>query len=69
MPTVVTYLCECGTRLNIVTEVQHTPQNTTVPCPNRSCKTRHIVGGRILQVFMVDSDGQPVPYNWKVPKT
>ena len=64
MPSGATFVCECGTRLNIVTD-QTVHESTTVPCPKPSCKLRHIIGGRVLEVFIVDGSGHSVSYDWK----
>src|SRR5215813_2992214 len=58
MPTMSTFVCECGIRLNVVSEPQWPYDITVVPCPNPGCTTRYMVNGRVLQVVMVSNDGR-----------
>ena len=69
MPMVSTFVCECGIRLNIVAEPQQPHDSTLIPCPNPACKTRHIIDGHVLQVFIVREEGIPRPYDWKFHPT
>jgi len=61
MPTMSTFVCECGIRLNVVSEPQWPYDITVVPCPNPGCTTRYMVNGRVLQVVMVSNDGMLQP--------
>jgi hypothetical protein len=63
MPAAESYICECGTRLTIVTESLQS-RDTVVPCPNRACKIQHLVKGQVLQVMILGKDGSSVPYDW-----
>ena len=63
MPSVATFLCDCGTRLKIMTDSKISG-TTVVPCPRQGCAGRHIVLGEVLEVFVIEG-GQSVPYNWK----
>jgi hypothetical protein len=67
MPSVLSLKCDCGVRLSIVTEKTSgaSPQTTVIPCPTRNCKAKHLVEGIILNVFIVDDDGQSTPCDWK----
>ena len=68
MPALATFLCECGTRLNILMDQQQqSPERAIIPCPRSSCNVRHIVGGQVLQVFIVEGEGKLVPYDWQAP--
>ncbi len=69
MPMVSTFVCECGIRLNVVTEPQRPHDTIVIPCPSPTCKTRHIVNGHILRVFVVRNDGFLQPYDWKTRPT
>jgi hypothetical protein len=63
MPTVATFICDCGTRLSIMTDSSKS-ETTIVPCPREGCEGRHIVRGQVLEVFIVQG-GKSVPYDWK----
>lgn len=69
MATTESFRCECGIRLNILTD-QAAGGTTTITCPNPSCKLRHYFRGRVLQVSFFDDDGKSVPYyDWNAPQT
>jgi len=63
MPTEVTFICDCGTRLSIMTDSDKS-ETTIVPCPREGCEGRHIVSGQVLEVFIVQG-GRSFPYDWK----
>jgi len=63
MPTVATFICDCGTRFNVMTDSDKS-ETTIVPCPRQGCEGRHIVRGQVLEVFIVQG-GKSVPYDWK----
>jgi hypothetical protein len=63
MPSVATFICDCGTRLNIMTDADK-GETTIVPCPLNGCEGRHIARGQVLEVFIVQG-GKSVPYDWK----
>jgi len=63
MPSVVSFVCDCGTRLSIMTDSSKS-ETTIVPCPREGCEGRHIVRGQVLEVFIVQA-GKSVPYDWK----
>jgi hypothetical protein len=65
MRTAGAFVCDCGTRLTIVTEGHE--RSTAIPCPTGTCNVRHIVSGEVHEVFMLDGDGKSVPYDWKAP--
>jgi len=68
MPTVGTFVCECGARLTIMSagKTSNNPlQTTIIPCPGGACKVRHIASGEVLEVFVVSEDGKSAPYDWK----
>jgi hypothetical protein len=56
------YMCECGTRLTIVTESLQSRDDTVIPCPNPACKIQHNVAGQVLQVMILREDGSSVRY-------
>jgi hypothetical protein len=64
MAGAASYICECGTRLTIVTEMRERSDHTLVPCPTPGCRLQHIVSGQVLEVTIVDGDGNSVPYDW-----
>ena len=55
------FVCECGIRLRVVVEGR---ESGFVSCPNSSCRFRHVVSGRVIEV-LIDQAGQWVPYDWK----
>ena len=59
MPAVVSFICECGTRLTIATDGGR--DMSTIPCPNRTCTIHHVVSGRVLQVVILDEEGKSSP--------
>jgi hypothetical protein len=63
MPTLTTFICDCGMRLNIMTDSDKS-ETTIVPCPRDGCGGRHIVRGQVLEAFIVQG-GKSVPYDWK----
>ena len=64
MPNVATFRCECGACLSVVTD--STPREfITIPCPGPSCRLRHFMSGRVLEVFVLTEDGQSSNYDWK----
>jgi hypothetical protein len=69
MPVVSAFVCECGVRLNVLTEPE--PNNTNlIPCPNPTCQRQRVVSGRVLSVFVVAEDGIGItPYDWTKRKT
>ena len=72
MPTVGTFVCECGTRLTIMTASKGPNdrlKTTIIPCPGQACKVRHIASGQVLEVFVVSQDGKSAPYDWKARLT
>ena len=62
MLTCATFVCDCGTRLQVFTEGT---KAAILPCPNRDCKTRHLVSGQIHEA-QIERDGKWIPYDWKV---
>ncbi len=69
MATSESFLCECGIRLDVLTD-QAAGGTTTITCPNKFCKFQHDFKGRALRVSFVDTDGKSVPYyDWNAPKT
>jgi len=67
MASIATFICECGTRLDI-REVMESPpsrDSTVIPCPGRTCKARHIISGQVIEVFIVDDDGNSTFYDWR----
>ena len=69
MPAVVNFLCECGIRLNVVVDSENTISRDTseVACPTPSCKIRHIISGHVVEIFIVDKQGNSTLYNWTTP--
>ena len=55
------FVCDCGTRLRIFTEGNDRDE---VPCPDPSCKTRHIVSGQVREV-QLDRNDTWLSYDWK----
>ena len=55
-------VCQCGTRLHVV--IEDGRESCTVPCPNPSCRGRHIIDGRILEVLL-EHDRTLLPYDWQ----
>jgi hypothetical protein len=63
MPTLATFICDCGTRLSVMTDSDKA-DTTMVPCSRQGCKGQHVVRGQVLKVFIVEN-GKSVPYDWK----
>jgi hypothetical protein len=63
MPSVATFVCDCGTRVSVMTDSDKT-KTTIVPCPREGCQGRHTVRGEVLEAFIVRG-GQSVPFDWK----
>ena len=61
MQTGGVFVCECGTRVRVVVEGRET---SFVRCPNTSCRFRHVVSGRPVDI-QIDHDGKWVAYDWK----
>ncbi len=62
MRTVATHLCKCGIRLTVVSEPK---EQTILLCPEPNCQGSHVVNGEILEVFVVNDNGDSVPHDWK----
>src|SRR5262249_31663551 len=60
MPTLATFICDCGKRLNVMTDSDK-GTTTIVPCPREGCQGRHTVRGEVLAAFIVQG-GQSVRY-------
>jgi hypothetical protein len=58
MPSVISFRCQCGARLSIVSETtgDSSGEISIMSCPNPDCRTKRLVSGRILQIFVVDDD-------------
>ena len=63
MPSVFSFVCDCGTHLSIMTD-SNEGDTTMLLCPGQACKTQHIVRGQVLEAFIVRG-GQSIPYDWK----
>jgi hypothetical protein len=67
MASIATFVCECGTRLDIreVTENPPSRDTTVIPCPGAQCTAMHIISGRVIEVFILDDAGNSTPYQWQ----
>jgi hypothetical protein len=61
MPPGIVFVCDCGTRLRVFADGS---ERSIIPCPNRSCRTRHLVSGKVQEV-RVEQNGQWVDYDWR----
>ena len=57
MAAVVVWLCACGVEYKAVFESSR--RATAIRCATESCKTRHIISGKVTQLFMQTVPGNP----------
>jgi len=62
MPSVSTFVCECGIRLNVL--IDECRDANLIPCPNPKCHMQHVVTGRVLKLFMISKEGIATRYDW-----
>ena len=57
MAAVVVWRCDCGVEYKAVFE--SSPKAMAIRCATESCKTRHIITGKVNQLFLQTTPGNP----------
>ena len=52
MPAVILWACDCGTHVRALYEVDGA---TAVRCPKPPCKIKHLVSGRVTQLWVEEA--------------